>query len=437
MSDQVRYGLVTVFSVALCLFTLVEVNFPWMQQTISRHAMFALLGFVICFLIFPAARRYRKSRGARILDGVLAMLAVVCCGYVIVQNESLFQRFWIGGQSLGDRAGAITNVDMVIGLIGLGVVLEATRRSIGWIVPALALAFVAHSYYCHLSQVWQIPHLPDWLLPHSGEDLKGLAKTTFLDGVFGIPLGVMFKYVFLFVIFGAFLEISGATGFVIEATRRLFARVTGGPALVSVVSSGLLGSLSGSAVANSMLSGNFTIPMMRQSGISRETAAGIEAAASTGGALVPPVMGAGAYMMLDLIDPPVTFLQIVRAAIIPACLYYFSLLVIVYLYSLRIGARVAAPDDSGKRPPSSRLDGVTFVVALAALVALLVMNYTPFRAVTGSLVVIVLLSCFRRDIGQQGGMPLRPGWSCWWRLSRAASCTWPTAGNTRIPLPVR
>ncbi|MGI9519484.1 MAG: TRAP transporter permease, partial [Pirellulaceae bacterium] len=195
-----------------------------------------------------------------------------------------------------------------------------------------------------------------------------------------------------------FLEISGATRFVIETARRVFARVTGGPALVSVVSSGLLGSLSGSAVANSMLSGNFTIPMMRQGGFNRETAAGIEAAASTGGALVPPVMGAGAYMILDMIDPTVTFLQIMKAAVIPACLYYFSVLVIVYLYALRVGARPVETQET--EPQESRtLDGVIFVTSLVLLVFLLLRGLTPFRAVTGSLVAIMLMSVFRDKIG--------------------------------------
>ena len=404
MFDKIRTALVTVVAVALCMFTLTEVNFPLMQQTVSGRAMFALLGLVICFLALPLSRRLADTRWSRTLDAVLAILAVVCCGYVVIQNEQMFRAFWIDGQSLGDRAGAVSDSDMVIGLIGLLIVLEATRRSIGWIVPVLALAFVGHSWYCHLSQVYRIPQLPDWMLPHSGEDLRGLSKTTFLDGVFGIPLGVMFKYVFLFVIFGAFLEISGATRFVIDTTRRLFARVTGGPALVSVVSSGLLGSLSGSAVANSMLSGNFTIPMMRQSGLNRETAAGIEAAASTGGALVPPVMGAGAYMMLDLVDPPVTYLQIVRAAIVPACLYYFSLLVIVWLYARRIGAR-SGTGDTSRQQPASRMDGLIFVASLAMLVMLLLMGYTPFRAVTGSLVVILLLACFRQRTGDDRPVP--------------------------------
>ena len=399
MFEKYRPALITLFSVALCLFTLIEVNFPWMQQSISRRAVFVMLGLFLCFLIFPISKRFENSRWAGTLDFVLAVLAVVCCGYVVVQNESLFQQFWIDGESLGNRAGSIKTVDMVIGLAGLALVLEATRRAIGWIVPVLALLFVAHSYYCYLAQQYEIPPMPDWLLPHSGENLRKLSRTTFLDGVFGIPVSVMFKYVFLFVVFGAFLEISGATQFIIDSARRVFAKVSGGPALVSVVGSGLLGSLSGSAVANAMLTGNFTIPMMRESGMDRETAGGIAAAAATGGALVPPVMGAGAYMMLDLIEPSVTFLQIARAALIPACLYYFSLLVIVYFYSARIGARTDV--DNNREPVKIRVyDGLIFVAALVALIGLLLLKVTPFRAVTGSLVVILLLSCFRNEIGK-------------------------------------
>ena len=123
----------------------------------------------------------------------------------------------------------------------------------------------------------------------------------------------MFVYVFLFVVFGAILKQTGATSFIIDFARRIFGATPGGPAKVSVLSSGLMGSLSGSAVANTATTGTFTIPMMRSAGFKPEIAAGVEAAASSGGALVPPVMGAGAYMMLEIIHPPVTYLQIIRA----------------------------------------------------------------------------------------------------------------------------
>ena len=161
-----------------------------------------------------------------------------------------------------------------------------------------------------------------------------------VKGYFGIALKVMFTYVFLFVLFGALLEKTGATGYIIDLARRLFRSSVGGPAKVAVVSSGAMGSLSGSAVANTATTGTFTIPMMRSSGFRPTVAGGIEAAASSGGALVPPIMGAGAYMMLEIVEPAVTYLQIIKAALIPAMLYYTALLLIVPL-SRQTGRRVS------------------------------------------------------------------------------------------------
>ncbi len=240
------------------------------------------------------------------------------------------------------------------GIIGLLLVLEATRRCIGWIVPALAIVFILHAYFA--------PDLPDWLLPHQGMTWKAISSATFLQssGVLGPAAGVMFKYVFLFVVFGAFLEMSGATQFIIDFSQKMFGRSVGGPAKVAVIGSGLMGSLSGSAVANAVTTGSFTIPMMRNAGFEPKVAGGITAAAATGGALVPPVMGAGAYMMLDFVKPTLTFLEIARAAVIPAFLYYFSLWMIVHYYSKRIGAGLVGVPDQRQSHSISWYEALVF-----------------------------------------------------------------------------
>ena len=326
---------------------------------------------------------------------LLALASVVCCGYVVIQNEPTFAHFWSSGLSLGDRAGIETTVDYSVGLVGLLLVLEATRRSIGWIVPVLALCFVLHSYYCYASTQYDLPVMPDWMLPHAGQSLKDIVSTTFLQtlGVFGPAANVMFKYVFLFVVFGAFLEMSGATQFIIDFSERVFGRSPGGPAKVSVLGSGLMGSLSGSAVANAVTTGTFTIPMMRNSGLQPHIAGGITAAAAAGGALVPPVMGAGAYMMLELVTPQVTFLEIARAALIPAVLYYLSIFLIVHFYSGRVGAKAVETTEK-REAVFFQFAALVFFGALAALVGLLLMKFSPFRAVTGALVVILVLTTF-------------------------------------------
>ena len=385
----------------LCGFTLAEVNYPRLSPQ-SQLAIFAMLGLVLCFLHHPLHRSLKGNRPAGVSDVVLAVLAVLACAYFVVQTEPAFASMWADGQSLGNRAGRENGLDFAIGGVLAILVLEATRRSIGLALPLLSLLFVG---YCLFGQ-----GMPSWLLPHRGYSLERTISQTVLQaqGIFGVALSVMFTYVFLFVIFGAFLKATGATGFIIDFAKKVFRKSLGGPAKVSVLSSGLMGSLSGSAVANTVTTGTFTIPMMRASGYSPSMAAGIEAAASSGGALVPPVMGAAAYMMLEIVSPPVSYLQIVQAAILPAVLFYLSLFLIVHFHSKRLAAKIGKlatvadfeagsndADGPGSQPGKLNLfAGIVFIGAFVSLLGFLFLGYSPFRAVTLSLGCILVLSCF-------------------------------------------
>ena len=396
-----RRAVNTCLGAALCLFTLVEVNYPLLAPQ-SRLALFALAGLALCFLNVPLRPALKDDPRGRAADLALALLAAACCGYVVVQTDPIFEAWWIDGQSLGNRAGFETALDTAVGLAGLLLVMEAARRALGLALPLLAGAFLL---YAALGA-----SLPDWLFPHRGYALPRIVAQTFLhsQGIFGVALNVMFTYVFLFVIFGAFLEATGATRFIVDFAQRVFGRSSGGPAKVAVLSSGLMGSLSGSAVANTATTGTFTIPMMRSAGFRPVTAAGVQAAASSGGALMPPVMGAGAYMMLEIVEPPVTYLEIIRAALIPAILYYLSLLLIVHLHARRMaaggGAGTAAASSGTAAPApagaagdgagSTRAAGVVFAAALGSLILFLVLGYTAFRAVTLSLATTVAASSF-------------------------------------------
>jgi len=362
------------------------VNYPQLGSQ-TRLVLFAGLGLVLCFLIHPAHKKLRGARWMSVIDGGLIALTVACCGFMVVQNEPRFSGLWSGGQSLGNRAGHETRLDIMVGVAGLLLILEATRRAIGWALPALAAVFLAYASFGAT--------LPDWLFPHRGYSMERIVSQTFLhsQGVFGIALNVMFTYVFLFVIFGAVLQATGATQFIIDFARRMLGGTAGGPAKVAVLSSGLMGSLSGSAVANTATTGTFTIPMMRSSGFRPSVAAGVEAAASAGGALVPPVMGAGAYMMLEIIDPPVTYLQIIRAALIPAVLYYLSLLLIVHLTAMKIGASSKDEPDETRRS-FLEYEGVIFLAGFVGLISLLLSGFTVFLAVSLALVLVVLLAAF-------------------------------------------
>jgi TRAP transporter 4TM/12TM fusion protein len=380
---------------------LVEVNYPLMAPQ-SRLGIFALFGLVLCFLNLPTQPRFKTHLAAGALDIVLALLAIVCCGYIVIQNDPIFQTFWVDGQSLGNRAGFETAIDTTIGLLGLLVVIEAARRALGWALPILSVVFLLYASFGSV--------FPSWLFPHRGYSVSRIVAQTFLhsQGVFGIALSVMFTYVFLFVLFGVFLEATGATRFILDFAHRMFGKSVGGPAKVAVVSSGLMGSLSGSAVANTATTGTFTIPMMRSAGFQPVTAAGIQAAASSGGALMPPVMGAGAYMMLEIIEPPVTYLEIVRAAAIPALLYYLSLLLIVHFHARRVEiTTVGALEERTAPPCSTRFEGVIFATALGSLIVFLLLGFTAFRAVTLALAMIVMTSSLHASTRLQIGSTIR------------------------------
>ena len=382
-----KQNLYNILAVALSLFVLAAVNFNLFDQQ-PNLALFGMLGLVLVFLRLPLAKCCPDNKLSQIINVVLICATVAVFSYIFVQSERLFERLWIDGTLLGDRAGNEKLLDYVVAGIGLVLVLEATRRAIGWTLPILCLIFIAYALYGQ--------SMPDWLFPHRGSNWQQIAQKTFLQsgGVFGIALRVMFTYVFLFVLFGTLLEQTGATAYVIKFARRMFKNSSGGPAKVAVVSSGLMGSLSGSAVANTATTGTFTIPLMKSSGFNAESAGGVEAAASSGGALMPPIMGAGAYMMLEMVEPAVTYVEIIKAALIPAILYYTALLLTVHFHAKRIGAAAEAEIDDGE--PMSAYQGVVFFGSFVILIAMLVSGFTPFRAVSVSLIGILILSLFSK-----------------------------------------
>ena len=383
MPTAFRGHLILALSIGLSVFVLVEANYAQLSPQ-SQLAIFALFGLVLCFLFFPTKK---PERIGRLIDALASLASAFVCLYVVVQTEPRFESIWTSGMSLGDRAGAESSLDFFVGGLGVLLVLEATRRCLGWALPILSSLFVLYALFGS--------QFPSWLFPHRGYSVERIVAQTFLhsQGVFGIALKVMFSYVFLFVLFGALLEATGATGFIVAFAQRLFRSSPGGAAKVAVLSSGLMGSLSGSAVANTATTGTFTIPLMRSIGFKPHIAAGVTAAASSGGALVPPVMGAGAYMMLELVSPPVTYMEVIRAALIPAFIYYLALLLIVHFYSQRIGMN-DVPAASRKDSDSFGLmyEGVVFVLTLGSLIGFLLLGYTVFRSVSLAIAVVLVLS---------------------------------------------
>jgi TRAP transporter 4TM/12TM fusion protein len=383
-SKELIYG---ICAVVLSVFVLAAVNTNLFEEQ-PNLALFGMLGLVLVFLSRPMVKRWSDKSPIQWIDGFLVLATVAVFGYVFVQTSERFESLWIDGAKLGDRAGNEKPIDFVFAGIGLLLVLEATRRAIGWTLPILCTIFIAYALFGQ--------SMPDWLFPHRGASWEQISQKAFLQagGVFGIALKVMFLYVFLFVLFGTLLEQTGATGYVIKFARRLFKNSAGGPAKVAVVSSGLMGSLSGSAVANTATTGTFTIPLMKSSGFNANTAGGIEAAASSGGALMPPIMGAGAYMMLEMVTPAVTYIQIIQAALIPAILYYTALLLTVHFHAKRIGATPETTVDDESDGSHSKYQGFVFFGSFVILIATLLNGFTPFRAVSVSLAGILVMSMF-------------------------------------------
>ena len=413
-SSGARGAAVGILTLLLTAFVLVEVNRPALTPQ-AQLAAFALFGLPLCFLIRmrPGDPWWRRG-----MDLLGLVSAVAGCAFVL---------YWsgFGPTSLGDRAGGETGLDIALGLLGLFGVLAATARVIGPALPILAGLFLLYAAVG--------PHLPEILFPHRGYSLARIASQGFLQsqGVFGIAMKVMFAYVFLFVVFGAVLQQTGAIRFITTSARRLFLGTVGGAAKVSVVANAMMGSLSGSAVADAATTGTVTIPLMRSTGFTARTAAGITAAASSGAALVPPVMGAAAYMMLELVDPPVSYLQVVQAAILPALLYYVALIAMVHLHARR--HLVTAPlegdsEENGETVPMQA--GIVFGVGLVSLVVALIAGRTVFRAVSVALLIVVAASLFHRSTRPD----LKKVWASLGRIAQGAAPLVAAAGAVGIIL---
>ncbi|MGQ9527022.1 TRAP transporter permease [Chloroflexus sp.] len=260
--------------------------------------------------------------GPTILDLVLIVITVIVVGYFIINYPAL-QR----------RAGAYNPTDFTVSVIGLIISLEIARRVLGWSMTLIGLFFILYLRFGFV--LYDIPILDTFA--HRGQPWQRVATVLFLDqeGVFGVMANVLVSYVILFIFFGAFLNKAGASRFFIDLPLALAGRSTGGPAKVAVLSSALFGSISGSAIANTVSTGTFTIPLMKRAGFRPHVAGAIEPSASIGGAFMPPVMGAGAFLMSELTNTP--YSVIVAISIVPAILYFLSVLTMVHFEAKKFG----------------------------------------------------------------------------------------------------
>jgi TRAP transporter 4TM/12TM fusion protein len=288
---------------------------------------------------------------------------------------------WLEYDALILRAGDPTQVDIAVGITLLALLFVATWRAMGAALPIIAATFLA---YCLFGQYLPSP------LNHRGYDFSQVIDhmTFGTEGVYGIPTYVSSSYIFLFILFGAFLEKAGMIGLFTDIAMGLFGHKRGGPAKVAVVSSGLMGTISGSGVANVVTTGQFTIPLMMRFGYRPAFAGGVEATASMGGQIMPPVMGAVAFIMAETLDVP--YATVVQAAVIPAVLYFLSAFWMVHLEAGRAGL-VGLPPEQLPSPLRALKAKWYLILPLAVLVALLFSGYTPLFAGTVGLALTVML----------------------------------------------
>lgn len=315
-------------------------------ETRSIHLAFALL---LAFLAYPAFKRSPRDR-VPLVDIALGLVAAASAAYLFIFYEQLAQ-----------RPGSLTTADLITACIGIPLLLEATRRALGPPLAIIALVFLVYSVAG--------PWMPG-LLAHRGVSFTAMANHQWIttEGVFGIALGVSTSFVFLFVLFGALLERAGAGHYFIQLAFSLLGHMRGGPAKAAVVSSALTGMISGSSIANVVTTGTFTIPMMKKVGFSKEKAGAVEVASSVNGQIMPPVMGAAAFLMVEYVGIP--YVEIIKHAFLPASISYIALLYIVHLEALKQGMQPIGTHQP--KPWLRRLTGFAFGAALISGLSLTV-----------------------------------------------------------------
>ncbi len=286
-----------------------------------HKGIYVLVTFVMVFLAYPMTKNSRKDRPS-ISDMVMALISVAAVGYWILEYENL-----------NYRMGSETNLDTFVAVVGILVSLEAARRVLGMSMTMAGLGFLAYLMWGNLLENIS------WLEPFAHDGFRFTRAMNFLyysqDGIFGIMADVLVTYVILFIFFGSFLKASGASRFFIDVPLALAGKSVGGPAKVAVIASGFFGSVSGSAIANTVSTGAFTIPMMKKAGFRPHVAGAIEPAASIGGMFMPPIMGAGGFLMAEMTEIP--YITIMKIAIFPAIMYFLSVFVMIHFEAKRYG----------------------------------------------------------------------------------------------------
>ncbi|KOP81777.1 C4-dicarboxylate ABC transporter [Bacillus sp. FJAT-21945] len=341
----------------------------------SIHLGFAL---ALIFLLFPARKKDRgRKHKVAWYDMILAILGVAVGAYWPLFIDEIVM-----------RAGRLTEIDFYIGLLAVLLVLEATRRAVGLPITIIAIVFLLYGIFG--------PYMPSFLA-HRGLNLDRLIQTMFFttEGILGTPLGVSATYIFLFLLFGSFLVKTGVGQYFNDLAVSIAGKRIGGPAKVAIFSSALQGTISGSSVANVVTSGSFTIPMMKKLGYKKEFAGAVEATASTGGQIMPPVMGAAAFLMVEFIGGGITYWEIAKAAAIPALLYFTGVWIMTHFEAKRLGLRGLKDEEMPNR--KEVLKKIYLLLPILAVIVLLMSGMSVIRAALWSIVITIIVSAIRKE----------------------------------------
>ena len=347
------------------------------------HLGFALL---LAFLIFP----FSRSKKISIIDILISIIGAFCCLYIYFFYDQLVDR---GGILLKITLGQNINIpiELIIGIIGILILLEATRRVIGLPLVIIAICFLLFSFFGR--------YAPD-IISHGGLSLKRLVGFQWFDqeAIFGIPIGVSVDFIFLFVLFGALLETAGGGKYFLDLAFAMVGKMRGGPAKAAILGSGMTGLISGSSIANVVTTGTFTIPIMKKTGFSKEKAGAIEVSSSVNGQLMPPVMGAAAFVMASFIG--VTYFEIVKHAFLPAIISYVALFYISHLEALKLNLKGMEEQDVPNLKKTF-LSGLHFLIPIFVLIYLLVyLRLTASYSIYYATIALIFVNLINKLIKQ-------------------------------------
>ena len=378
-SDKMEYTgimakIVSAIAISFSVFQLYTAIFGVLDAQLQR-AIHLGFGMALAYLLYPTRKSWSRTE-IHWLDVGLAIIGAAAPAYIVYEYQHLIL-----------RAGTVTGTDLLVGAVGIVTVIEATRRVVGIPMVVVVLFFLAYAFAG--------PYMPG-ILAHRGLTPEQLVSHIYFttEGIFGIPLGVSSTFIFLFILFGAYLESTGLGKFFIDLANAVAGWASGGPAKVAVLSSGLMGTVSGSSVANVVGTGSLTIPMMKKLGYHKDFAGAVEAAASTGGQLMPPVMGAAAFLMAEFVGVP--YVEIVKAAVIPALLYFVGVWLGVHFEAKRNNLKGIPREQLPKLGAILRERG-HLALPLIVIVYLLVSGYTPMRAALVAIFLAIICSALRKS----------------------------------------